>query len=261
MAEEMEIQCASAYYEGQSRNTTAAALSGGYAHTPVPHPYIYTADAGQVTWNATVATYETNIVNAVNSLTDTNSDYFSADALDSMRTEVLKQRIPPIRVAGKNVWPMLVHYNQAKQLRTDATWRQAQREAGVRALLNNPIFDGALGFYAGFVLFERELGVFGVDVSGGAGSINWGATNPHETVDAYDHKAAIVFGRNSMCWAWADGPFFEEDTFDLKNRKEVAAGLIGGFKRADFEDSTSAQTAVINQTSALLVTFSPDGWN
>lgn len=260
-AEDTEIQIASAFYESFSRNVSADSDDGGYAFTKVPHPNIFTADAGEVTWNATVATYEASLVTAVNNLTDTSSDYFNTDALDSLRTEVMKLNIPPIMVNGVPTWPMLIHYNQAKQLRTDSTWRQAQREAGVRGLMSNPIFSGALGHYAGFTLFERQLGVFGVDVSGGAGSILWGATNPHSAVDTYDHKAAIVFGKNSICQAWAEGPFFEEDTFDLKNRKEVGSGFIDGFKRADFEDSTSSPTDVVNQTSCLLITYSPDGWN
>jgi hypothetical protein len=260
-AEDIEIQIASAFYESYSRNLTASAANGGYAFTAVPHPAIYTADAGRVTFNATVATYEASIQTAVNNLTDTSSDYMSTDALESLRVEVLKRQIQPITVNGMETWPVLCHYNQAKQLRTNTAWQQAQREAGVRALMANPIFSGALGHYAGFTLFERELGCFGVDVSSGAGSFVWGATNPHNAVDTLNHKAAIVFGKNSMCMAWAEGPFFEEDTFDLNNRKEIAAGLIAGFKRADFEDATGTPTAVINQTSALLITYSPDGWS
>ncbi len=260
-AEDMEIQIAAAFYEGVSRNISAATSLGGYGTTPVPHPNIFTADAGQVTYNATVATYEASILTAVNNLTGASNDLFSTDALESLRVEVLKQNIPPIRVGGVDTWPILTHYNCAKQLRTNSTWQAAQREAGIRALMNNPIFSGALGHYAGFTLFERNLGVFGLDVSGGAGSFVWGATNPHSAVDTQDIKASIVFGRNSMTQAWAEGPFFEEQFFDLKNRKEIGVGMIGGFKRADFEDATGTPTAVVNQTSGLLLTYSPDGWN
>lgn len=256
-AEEMEIQIAKAFYESFSSNITATTANGGFGFTPVPHPHIFTADNGEVTWNATVATYETNIVNSVNNLTDTSSDYFSTDALESLRVELLKLNIPTFN----NMWPMLIHYNQAKQLRANATWQQAQREANVRSMMDHPIWTGALGAYAGFVLYERNLGVMGVDVSGGAGSIIWGQANSlHSTVDTLNHKAAIVFGPQAMCQAWAEGPFFVDDDFDLKNRKEVGAAMIAGFKRSDFEDATATPTARINQSSALLISYSPDGW-
>ncbi len=254
-AADTEIQIANAFYTKHSRNVSAAQISGGYALTDVPHPNFFTADAGQVAYNATIATYEASLITAIENLTDTDSDYMSMDALESLRTEMLKLKIKQFQ----NHWIGLLSYEQAQQLRKSADFKQANREARERAS-TNPIWTGALASVAGFMLFERDLGVFGVDTSGGAGSIVWGATNPHTGTDSNNHKVAIFFGESAMCQAWAEGPFFEEELEDAKNRRIVVGGIIDGFGRPDYEDVTATPTAVTNQSSALLATFSPATW-
>ena len=254
-AADTEIEIASAFYTKHSRNVSATALKGGYALTDVPHPNIYTADAGKVTYNATIATYETSIAAAVANLTGAASDLMSLDVLESLRTEMLKQKIRKFQ----GFWILLISYSQAQQLRKDSDWKQAQREANVRSS-ENPLWTGALASAAGFMIFERDLGVFGLDSTGGAGNFIWGATNPHEGVDEFDHKCAIAFGERAMCQAWAEGPFFEEQDYDAKNRQVVVGGIIDGFGRPDYEDATTTPTDTDNQSSVILVSFSPTQW-
>jgi N4-gp56 family major capsid protein len=251
----VEVQCASAFYDTNSRNITAAALNGGLGVTATAHPVIYEPGSGRITWSATNATYRQNLYTAINALTGT--DVFNYAYLAALRTEVRKRRIPPIKTAGQDLWMILVHHNQAKQLRADTAWQQAQREAGVRDLLQNPMFSGAMGYAEGFVIFERELAVFGVDLSV-TNTVSFGATNPLSAPDSLPNKAAIIFGEQAMSWGWALGPQFDEDSFNLGNRKEVAISLIHGFKLNTFVDNSATPTDFVNQTSMLAVSYSPD---
>jgi N4-gp56 family major capsid protein len=65
-------------------------------------------------------------------------------------------KIVPLRIKGKNYYVLFVHPWQAVDLKNDATYNQARREAEVRGS-DNPIFTGALGVWDGVIIHEHEF--------------------------------------------------------------------------------------------------------
>jgi len=258
-----EVMITSAIYEGFSRNVTSAAASGGYAQTKAHHPLIFTVDNGQVTWSATSATYQTNIHNAVSGLTGASEDKFNSSALYGFQQEMIKNKIQPIMVQGYPCWPLLIHVHQWRQLMLDPEFRADLRGGAPRDLMANPIFQGAAPrhYFAGFLIFTRNASVWGVSTTS-APAVTWGATSPIAALDTYDVKAAIAFGMNFMFGGWAFGPYFTTEVDDHENWKEVAIAVIDGYARADYPDTTTLSSATehVQQSSALLLSYSPTGW-
>jgi N4-gp56 family major capsid protein len=81
------------------------------------------------------------------------SDTFGPDVIDTMIAKLRLNDVPPMVVEGQRFYPILVHTNQARDLREDSTYRQAQREANVRGS-DNPIFTGALGKWNEAMVYE-----------------------------------------------------------------------------------------------------------
>ena len=259
LARTTEVQMMSAFYEGFSRNVTAT-TGGGISITKRYHPNIYAIDSGKVTWSGTVATHVTNIHNANSGLSaGASDDIMSADGLWNFHTAIRKDEIPPINVNGIDVHILLIHENQMRQLTKDAKFVSAFQNAAERDLVKNPMFSGMFRFFAGFAIFVREFSVFGLSSTSSA--LTWGATNPLSAVDTYDTKAAICFGQQALCGGWAAGPEYYVEESNHGGRKETSAKMIDGFSRADYYDSTSSPTDKVNKSSAILLTYSPDGWS
>jgi len=259
-----EVALARTFYEGWSPHITAATTSGGLyigSGQKRVHPNFFTAGSGQVTYSATDATFESSVDTALTNLTDTSTDYFSTDLLEAMRVEVIKLKIKPmVTENGMEFWPMLIHPNQARQLRADSDWQGVNQRAWVaNEAKNNPIFSGAIGSYAGFVLYERMLGVFGASPSG-TGTVTFGATNPLSAPDTYARKCAIIFGAGAISRGVAEDLSFERETDDYGNVLGIGAGMIVGDSRGEYYDSTTSVTGVINQTSAIVATYSDNSF-
>lgn len=261
LPEHTEVMINSAIYEGFSRNVTAAATVGAYAQTTYQHPNMYAIDSGQVTWSATSSTYLTNIHSAVSGLTGAVDDKFNSTALYGFASEMIKLKIQPVVVGGYPFWPLLIHVNQWRQLMQDGEFRADLRSAAPRDLLQNPIFQGAAPrhYFAGFLIFVRNASVWGVTTAA-TPTVTWGATNPLNALDTYDVKGAIAFGNNFLCGGWAFGPHYTTEVDDHGNWSEVGLAVIDGYARHDAPDSTSSPTEHVNQSSAVLLSYSPSGW-
>ena len=258
LAEHTEWMIASAIYEGYSYNVTLAAASSGYAQTKYQHPHICTVDAGEVTWSATDATYKTNIHNAVSALTGAAEDKFNFNALYGMATKMSEFKIQPMKYGGADFWCLVIHDNQWRQLIQDSEYKSALENAGPRDLQGNPLFQSMrpVLFAAGFMIFVRRASVYGVSTAA-TPTVTWGATNPLNALDTYDVKGAIAFGNNFLCGGWAFGPHFTVRDYDHEDKHEIGMAVIDGYAREDFPDSTSSPTESTNQTSALLLSYSP----
>lgn len=257
LARDTEIQMMRAFYEGYSENITTATASGGLGITKRYHPAIFTPDSGQITWNATLATYANSIHTAVNGWAGADDQIMSANALWKFRTFCVKREIPQMNFGGISFWPLLLHPNQVRQLSLDPTFMNGFHQAAERDMRKNSVFNGMFHFYAGFAIFEREFSVFGASTTSTA--ITWGATNPKSAVDSYNVKAAVVFGNSALCGGWAFGPHFEEEVTNHAIKREVSVAMIDGYARGESSDSTSSPTqAPIQKSSALLLTYSPD---
>ena len=265
MANWNEVAIARAFYQGWNQHIFATTANGGFyinSGQKRCHPNFFTADAGQATYSATDATYEGTLDDALTNLTATASDYFSVDLIEAMRVEVMKLKIEPMTTKeGVDFWIWLLHPNQARQLRQDTQWQAAHQNGALQLGIKNPVFAGSLGYYGGFCFYERLLGVFGAEPAGTSSAVTFGATNPLSALDTYARKASIIFGKGAISRGVANDAFFERDNYDYGNATGVAVGAILGDSRGEFYDSTSSVTAVINNSSAIVASYSPDGWS
>jgi hypothetical protein len=257
LARDTEIQMVSAFYELYSRNVTAATVDGGLGQTKRYHPNIYAADSGAVSWSGTVATHIASIHAANQGLAaGAADDRMSAVALHKFKSYCSKKELMPINIDGFEFIPLLIHENQWTQLVLDPEFRATMNNAIPRDLKNNPLLNDACGYFAGFALYKREFSVFGL--SSTASALTWGATNPLTGVDTYDTKAAIAFGMGSLYGGWAFGPNYETEKTNMGKNQETSVQMIDGFGRGDSYDSSSSPTSVVQKSSALLLTNSPD---
>ena len=261
LARVRDIQIAKTFYEGWSPHITATAANGGlYINSGAQrhHPNFFTAGSStvsQVTWNATDATYNSSIDAALDGLTDTSGDYLSIGVVEAMRVEVQKLNIKPmVTKDGYEFYPWVIHPNQGKQLRSDSDWKAAYQNAAKLMSKENPLFTGAMGEYAGFVFYERLLGVMGATAS--ADTVTYGATNPLSAVDTNPKKCSIIFGSGAIQTGVAAKPFVKRGYYDYENIDGVSIGTICGDARGEYVDSTSSKTAIINQSSCIVATYS-----
>ena len=87
------------------------------------------------------------------------------EAADTMSVAVIQEarrkarlaspKVNPIKIKGKPHYIMLMHDYQAKALKADTVWQNAQYYAALRGE-TNPIFTGALGIIDGVILHEYE---------------------------------------------------------------------------------------------------------
>ena len=142
-------------------------------------------------------------------------------------------KMRPIKIDGINHYVLFIHPWQAYDLKNNATYAQAQREAQERGK-SNPIFTGALGVWDGVIVHEHEYVPF-LDVS--VAGYNF-----------FDNDSGTIFGggtvdvfRALLCGAQAavfantkESMKMVEETFDYKNKVGYATGIIGGIQKITF---------------------------
>lgn len=139
-------------------------------------------------------------------------------------------KIQPLKIDGRNYYVMFIHPYQAFDLKNNATYAQAQREAAVRGD-SNPIFTGALGVWDGVIIHEHEY-VPWLDISIAGDSFEAGASNTDYTADCC---RAVLCGRQAVVFAQtSESMRMVEETFDYQNKVGYATGIIGGIQRVTF---------------------------
>lgn len=157
-------------------------------------------------------------------------------------------KILPLRIGGKNHYVMFVHPWQAFDLKNNATFAQAQREAAARGP-ENPIFSGALGIWDGVIIHEHEYVPF-LDISAVGYNFNTAAAGTSYGVDAF---RALLCGRQAAGYAQAKNPNgWVEEKFDYKNKTGFATGLIGGIQKIMFNSKEYGVIAVDTAATALV---------
>jgi N4-gp56 family major capsid protein len=139
----------------------------------------------------------------------------------------------PVRYKGGEYFVMFIHPYQAAQLRTNnnqGTWADLQQkrlQGGVTGD-DNPIFSGGsfLGIYNGTVIHESARVTNGVNSTTGAA-----VTNVRRAVLCGAQSVLMATGRDDtgpekMNWV--------EELFDYNNQLGVAAGMIAGMKKTQF---------------------------
>lgn len=157
--------------------------------------------------------------------TITASDKFSAALISAARRKAMlaTPKIRPVNVNGKNYYVMIIDSYQARDLKNDDAWLEAQKHANARGE-NNPIFTGMLGIYDGVVLHEHENVI---RTASGASSIYVGH--------------ALLLGAQAGVLAIAKEPTWKEKAFDYDDKVGFATGMIRGIAKSVFTDSNNTK--------------------
>lgn len=164
------------------------------------------------------------------------------------KAQLANPKIQPLKINGKNYYCMFIHPWQAFDLKQNAVWAQAQREAQVRGD-ENPIFTDALGIWDGVIVKEHEYVPF-LDISVAGNSFRGTATGTDFTADAF---RALLVGRQAACFAKVkyNPNGWVEKKFDFDNKWGVATGLIGGIQKVMFNSKEYGVIAVDTAATAL----------
>ena len=147
-----------------------------------------------------------------------------------IKAQLASPKILPLKIKGKSYYVLFVHPYQAFDLKNNATYAQAQREAAARGN-DNPIFTGALGIWDGVIVHEHEY-VPWLDVSVAGHSFRGAAVGTDFAVDAC---RALLCGRQAIAYVQAKNKNgWVEKSFDYKNKTGFATGIIGGIQKVMF---------------------------
>lgn len=148
------------------------------------------------------------------------SDYFTVDLIGRAKRIALADEntmVKPIMIDGMETYIMILDQWQARDLKKDQRWIEAQQYANVRGN-KNPIFTGALGVYDGVVLHQCNRIIREAKGSGGT---------------KVGH--ALFLGRQAAVFAVGDNPTWNEKTFDYGNKIGFEFGRIFGIKKTQFK--------------------------
>lgn len=164
-----------------------------------------------------------------------------------IKARLASPKIQPLRIDGRDHYVMWIHPWQAYDLKNNAQFAQAMREAEVRGH-DNPIFTGALGVWDGVILYEHEYVPF-LDVSVAGNSFRGAATGTDCAVDCFRAllcgKQALVFLKCQNDNGWV------EKSFDYDNKTGFATGIIGGIDKIMFNSKEYGVIAVDTAATAL----------
>lgn len=165
-----------------------------------------------------------------------------------IKAMVASPKIRPIRINGKDHYVMFIHPYQAFDLKNNATFAQAQREADTRGK-ENSIFTGALGIWDGVVIHEHEYVPF-LDISVAGHSFRGAAAGTDFAVDAC---RALLCGKQAAAFAKAKNPNgWVEKSFDYNNKTGFATGIIGGIQKIMFNSKEYGVVALDTAITALV---------
>lgn len=125
--------------------------------------------------------------------------------------------VKPIKVNGADTYIMIIDQWQARDLRADTKWLEAQQHANIRGE-KNPIFSGAMGMYDGVVIHESNRIL---RTATGASNAKVGH--------------ALFLGAQAAVMAVGTEPEWNEDTFDYGNQVGFSFGRIFGIAKSAFK--------------------------
>lgn len=117
-----------------------------------------------------------------------------------------------VKLQGKTHYIVILHPYQTFQLRTDATFMQAVREAMPSGERDNPLFNGLLVSVGGNALYEDE-----------------NIITPYSNV-----RRAVLCGSQAAIMPFGGGPYADEDHDDYGDRHGIGMDLVWGIKKTVF---------------------------
>lgn len=150
----------------------------------------------------------------------TTADVFDTSLIGKARRMAQEDEltaVQPIRIDGRDTYVMVIDPYQARDLRQDPKWLEAQEYANIRGE-KNPIFSGAMGVYEGVVIHEHLR--VPRTATGASGAM-------------VGH--ALFLGAQACIFAEGEAPRWEEDTFDYGNQYGVSISRMFGLKKSQFK--------------------------
>jgi len=138
--------------------------------------------------------------------------------------------IRPIMIGGESYYVMFLHPYQTWKLRSTTstsvvTWNDIQKAAMMGGkIADNPIFTGALGIYNNVILHESSRVPLTVATADG---------NFRRAIFCGAQSAVVAFGQASGGMKTS----YSEELFDYGNQLGVAAGLLWGLKKTQFNSA------------------------
>ena len=165
-----------------------------------------------------------------------------------VKADTTSPKMIKLRVGGENFWVMFIHPWQGFDLKENAVFTQARREAEVRGK-DNPIFTGALGIWDGVIIKQHEYVPF-LDVSAAGHNFYAAAAGTDIGVDCFRgllcgrQAAGFLKGKSKNTWV--------EKLFDYDDEVGFATGLIGGIQKLMFNSKEYGVIAVDTAATALV---------
>jgi N4-gp56 family major capsid protein len=185
---------------------------------------------------ADVATPSTNRKLFPGSVTATSglasTDKMSWALLVKAKAYAILKRIKPIRQGGKDYWCVVMHPNQARDLKLDSDYKTIVSQAGERGD-KNPLFAGHFAKVDGLYLFEHNKvpSTFGATSKWGAGS-------------NVDGAQAMLFGAQALGYGAVNGahdPQRADETDDYGAITGIEYYQMYGFRKPQFKSPYDAK--------------------
>lgn len=148
----------------------------------------------------------------------TAGDKFATDIIGQAKRKALEtpdQQIRPINIDGKETYVMVIDQYQARDLKNDTKWIEAQQQGNIRGE-KNPIFSGAIGMWDGVVIHENNR-------------------VPRTDNGTTKVSHALFLGAQAVVFAEGEPPEWREKTFDYDNKYGVSFGRMFGLKKSQFK--------------------------
>jgi len=232
------------FYEGVSPNLSTGTNSDGLGLVRRYHPNWWINDGGVLTSVGTSGTTKTN-ANLDAAIGKTASDDATCDTgmtaaiLHALRVKCMELRIPQMSTKqGHPFWCIVMHPASASALMQDSTYKSAIQSAYTGKMLDEPELIGAVGYFAGFAIYEDIVGIREWDEAGYFfGSTTSARLDPTAVTLAagsdriYNH---IVFGKNAIGKGVARDLHFTNEVDDHENTIEVGGAVINGYQRNEY---------------------------
>ena len=186
--------------------------------------------------------------NGADSLAST--DLLTPNLISRVKTKAMlaSPKVRPLRINGKDHYVLFIHPWQSYDLKTNAVWTQAQREANLRGD-KNPIFSGATGMWDSVIVYEHEYVPF-LDISVAGHNYNAAAAGTDISADCF---RSLLCGRQAVGFAQAKNPRgWVEKEFDYGNKTGFATGLIGGIQKVTFNSKDYGVVALDTTATSLV---------
>jgi N4-gp56 family major capsid protein len=171
---------------------------------------------------------------ATSTATLTTADKMNWDLLVRAKATAVRKVVKPIRINGGSHYVVVMSPEQARDLKTDTTYRTVVQNAGVRGS-GNELFTGSFAQIDGLILYEHQK--VPTTLAAASGS-KYGASG---TVDG---SQAIFLGAQALGMARiGDAEWNESDMQDYGNREGIAYGRMIGFKKPVYTSNLDGGTS------------------